>query len=318
MKRIGTITSSIGFIFIGLVLGIKTINPSLASTLSKLWFLIFIILGVEVIILSKKYDNPKFSKLSIFVIILMIILRGYFFVINMVGDNLNNLHNVVNDIGSKNLNVYDSGISFNDEILLDSVGNKIKIESFNGNIEVIRSQDNKIKLQSNIILKKGIEKNKYKLNYEKSSEGYEFKFDDNIIRKADIIIYIPDKYLMELDLINGDIKCESEDLKADYDIDLVNGYINLIGDINKAKISSSNSNIDIRNKEFKELKINNINGDVNINTNTKNLDLSLKSVTGKCNFKNENEKSINKKLGNGESKVQVEACNGDVYMVDDK
>lgn len=318
MKRIGTITSSIGFIFIGLVLGIKTINPSLASTLSKLWFLIFIILGVEVIILSKKYDNPKFSKLSIFVIILMIILRGYFFVINMVGDNLNNLHNVVNDIGSKNLNVYDSGISFNDEILLDSVGNKIKIESFNGNIEVIRSQDNKIKLQSNIILKKGIEKNKYKLNYEKSSEGYEFKFDDNIIRKADIIIYIPDKYLMELDLINGDIKCESEDLKADYDIDLVNGYINLIGDINKAKISSSNSNIDIRNKEFKELKINNINGDVNINTNTKNLDLSLKSVTGKCNFKNENEKSINKKLGNGESKVQVEVCNGDVYMVDDK
>lgn len=318
MKRIGTITSSIGFIFIGLVLGIKTINPSLASTLSKLWFLIFIILGVEVIILSKKYDNPKFSKLSIFVIILMIILRGYFFVINMVGDNLNNLHNVVNDIGSKNLNVYDSGISFNDEILLDSVGNKIKIESFNGNIEVIRSQDNKIKLQSNIILKKGIEKNKYKLNYEKSSEGYEFKFDDNIIRKADIIIYIPDKYLMELDLINGDIKCESEDLKVDYDIDLVNGYINLIGDINKAKISSSNSNIDIRNKEFKELKINNINGDVNINTNTKNLDLSLKSVTGKCNFKNENEKSINKKLGNGESKVQVEVCNGDVYMVDDK
>ena len=229
MKRIGTITSSIGFIFIGLVLGIKIINPTLALTLSKLWFLIFIILGVEVIVLSKKYDNPKFSKLSIFVIILMIILRGYFFVTNIVGDNLNNLYNVVNDIGSKNLNVYDSGISFNDEILLDSVGSKIKIESCNGNIKVIRSKDNKIKLQSNIILKKGIEKNKYKLNYEESSEGYEFNFDDDIIRKADIIIYVPDKYLMELDLANGDIKCESKTLKADYDIDLVNGYINLIG-----------------------------------------------------------------------------------------
>lgn len=317
MKKIGTVTSSIGFIFIGLVLGIKAINPSLALVLSKLWFIIFIILGLEVILLNKKYENPKFSKLSIFVIILMIILRGYFFVTNIVGDNLSNLHNVISNIDSKNLNEYGAGITFEDEILLDSIGSKIKIDACNGNIKIIRSGDNKIKLQSKITLKKDVERNRYKLNYEKSKEGYKFDFNNKIIQESNIVLYVPDKYLIDLDLINGNIESESENLKADYDIELINGYINLIGDINKVKISSTNTNIDVSTKEFKELKIDNVNGDVNINTNTKNLEVSLESTSGECKFNDEESKSINKKLGNGNAKVEAEVSNGDIYMSND-
>lgn len=73
MRKVGSISASLGFIFLGVVWIIYQSDPQGAYYLSKFWPGIFILMGIEFIIESLRRDDKKasFNWLCILVIIML-------------------------------------------------------------------------------------------------------------------------------------------------------------------------------------------------------------------------------------------------------
>lgn len=74
MRKVGSISASLGFIFLGVVWIIYQGDPGFAYYLSKFWPGIFITMGVEFIIESLRRDDKRasFNWLCILVVIMLV------------------------------------------------------------------------------------------------------------------------------------------------------------------------------------------------------------------------------------------------------
>ena len=75
MRKIGTISSALGFIYIGVIWIIYQMDQGLAYEINKYWPAIFILIGIEFIISSfrKSQEGTSFNWICILVIIALII-----------------------------------------------------------------------------------------------------------------------------------------------------------------------------------------------------------------------------------------------------
>lgn len=325
MKKIGTITSAIGFIYLGIWMIINKSNPDLGKAIFNFWPVIIIILGVELLLHYLRKSNEDdttrktgFNFLSIIVIIIFLCVTLYNGVAPIIRQKINTLR--FNSINSDYSSIFDD---FDEEDYnkyeltntSDSTSKKVYIDFNNAEVDIHKSNDNNIKFDSTIYVKKNSNMSKNELEkmvFENSgSNKTEIKYNlkDNNIGKAIVNLYIPDGYYINLNGNNLKASSYGELKDIVYEIDGNNGGINLKGG-KELDLSFNNGGINV--EDIKTVKAESNNGAVNINGDTENID--IKTNQGGVNINNKECNSLNVDVKVGAVKVRTEEKNIDVHL----
>jgi DUF4097 and DUF4098 domain-containing protein YvlB len=318
MKKIGTLTSAAALIFIGIWMIINKSNPELGMTIFKFWPIIFVLLGVEILMaVSMKKENMRIqvNYWIIPVVVVFIIINAYTFTKNKVT-------NIIKDTNIQEM-MENGDISFNESFdstkynivdstkVLEQHGDKLKIEVTNGDIHFKESEDGNIKIEAQVYVKKNENIDSYDIKEIKENDGYKIPFKERYIKKVKTDIYLPKGYNITIDATNINVQSKDENLKANYFIDGTNGNVELFGDIEEVEVDVINGNVDIKNKKCKNIDIDVTNGKVDIDTEDNNIDIDVDTSIGAlCSFNGDKFKKLDKKIGNGEGKINVNVTNG--------
>ncbi|WP_057976037.1 LiaI-LiaF-like domain-containing protein [Caloramator mitchellensis] len=340
MRRIGTISSAIGFIFLGIWMMLEKTNPQVANSVFKFWPVLFIILGAEVIAINSRKIDEKigFNPLIIFVILIYLFVNGFQFVTN-------NFFAGKFDFNPFELNIESSRykqIGFNQTYKLNT--KHLILHSNNLAINVKKSSDNNLSLDGRAYFDKNTFYHEFKPTIEENSGVTNIYFNNKDIRRIELQIEIPEN--IDFDIISDNLKLEGDTQVNEYKLEIDNGKINLknanklnincnnidmdVVNIKTINIDGDNGNINIKgrtevlnididnaklninNYDLKNFKINLDSGVVNLITNEKNVDADLTINSGVCKLNNENRvnSGIKKVLGTGANKLKIEVNNG--------
>lgn len=317
MRKVGTISSAAGLIFYGIWMIIKQNDKLLASEVFKWWPVLFIIIGIEILILLGIKDTDKkvgFNPLIIFIIIIFLCTNIFIGVKDHVNNFVSN-----NKIDTSNLNIKNifenldlnyNKVDVNKEIQFN--GNKINVEVNNGVINVKKSEDGNIKIKGKVSIdsdNKNVEINPKILDKECS-----INFNDDIIKTVNIDLYIPSNVQIKIDSDNLKLDSVDESLKADYIINGDNGTVQIKGDAEKIAVKINNGIINIKNKLSKDVNVEIDNGTVNLKTEDKNADIKVDIDAGVCSVNKSRivNSGMNKIYGDGTSKIKINASHGTV------
>jgi hypothetical protein len=321
MRKVGTITSSVGLIFLGIWMIINMNSPELGKQVFMWWPGIFILLGVEILMHVTKRQEGERTQFNYFTILIIFMYLGTSVFVNLSGK----VGNIIDTIGS--------GIEFNSgNFKIESLnhtkkisvsktlpisGNRLVFKASNADIKICRSEDQNIKIEGSVYVKESSSVNEYKVVEQKTIEGYEVNIKEDYIKQVQIYIYVPDKYDLKIGSDNCQVKTSGSDIKSNIDIEASNANISLEGDIEKSNINVSNANIYLRNKLCKDINMDASNGKITIYTEDKNLSVEADVNSGVCTV-NGNKKingGVSTKVGSGEGKAKVDLNNG-VVIVD--
>lgn len=356
MKRIGTISSAAGLIFLGVWMIISRSNVAAGVEMFKWWPIIIVLVGVEILIhFSRKDEGERIGFNWVIIPVVLIFLcvnvfQGVTGRLNKFAENqgfsIEGLINVAEgiDFDMSNSRVVESTVT------MPLHGNRLSFNVDNGKINIIKSDDNNIRINAKIFVRKTSNINKYDIKADKNSDGYKVSFDNVDIRKVEADIYIPDNYNLKLDCDNLNLKggdnldsssfeidgdnvnvnlSSIKDLKLEFDngnVKLLDvGNISMSGDNANADIngkteninlSFSNGKVDVRNDLCKNVNIEMDRGSVDINTEDKNLDVRIELDQGvaRINDYRQTNSGIEKRFGSGESKVKVKLDQGTVAV----
>jgi hypothetical protein len=321
MRKIGTITSSVGLIFIGIWMIININNPEIGKQIFMWWPGVFIILGVEILIQvtrTKEGNRSGFNYITILVIFL-------FLGINIF-TNFSTLKFV--DIIDKTVSSIEfDGEGFQIVSLKDARkisvsktlpinGDGLVFKASNADIKICRSKDENIKIEAEVYVKENSDIKDYKITEEKTTQGYEVNIKESYVKQVKAYIYIPDGYDLKIDVSNCSVKTIDANIKSNIDIDASNANISLEGDIEKSNINASNANIYFRNKLSKDINIDASNGKITVHTEDENINVQTDINSGVCTVNGDKKINggISKTIGNGEGKIKVDISNGVVSV----
>lgn len=320
MRKIGTITSSVGLIFLGIWMIINMNNPEFAKQIFIWWPGIFILLGVEILIQVTKRQEGDRIRFNYFTILIIFMYIGINIFVNLSGK----FGNIIDGIGS--------GIEFNDgnfqigslndskkigvSKTLSVNGNRLVFKVANADIKICKSEDKNIKIEADVYVKESSLVNDYKITEEKTMEGYEVNIKESYVKQVKAYIYIPDGYDLKIDSANCQVKTIDSNIKSNIDIDASNANISLEGDIEKSNINVSNANIYFRNKLCRDINMDASNGKITIYTEDKNLNVEADINSGVCTVNGDKRINggISTKIGSGEGKIKVDINNGVVSV----
>ncbi|ERI93896.1 hypothetical protein HMPREF1982_01348 [Clostridiales bacterium oral taxon 876 str. F0540] len=315
MKKVGTITAALGFIYLGVWMVFRNANSTLATELFKWWPILIVFLGIEILVYFGTRNSEQrigFNFLIVVVLFLFIGINGVQFIgtkidtgIKWFGNkvNVNDGIDFFNSINESNCKI------INSKVTLQPGLKTLNILANNGDIRLRKSQDSNIKIDANIYADKDYKNNEYNINTSKSNEAYIIDIRDSYIKKSEINLYIPEGYNIKINSDNVRIKSEEDikdlayDIKAqngsmdlaqgrnlqvdfnngsvkvrdikDVNIKSNNGSVNLDGDIENIHIKSNNGAVNVNNKFCKNVDINLNLGAIKFNTLDKNIDLNI-------------------------------------------
>lgn len=347
MRKIGTITTAISFIFLGVALLLSKFNGDLAYTLFKFWPMLIIVLGLEFLYISYKNEDKekshKFSFLTIFVLILFLITDSAWGLVRSI-DFESVKTQIENSIGYSNTNKS----VFRTEKELSKA--RIILRANNADIDIKQSDDKKVIFDGYIQTKNN--------KVVDDSVDYFREKDDNLTLDLNVepitgiqgTLYVPNGISVDIIVNNGKIENDEGLSNVVMTVDSKNAYISL----KKLKeVSVKNSNGDIEVSDIGKSSIENVNGNININGNSENIDVSNKngyididnnlsknvkvrsdsgsvklnsdsadavlkvnteygSVGFNGNYLDENKKNINETFGNGSGNVDVWTKSGSI------
>jgi hypothetical protein len=320
MRKIGTITSSVGLIFLGVWMIININDPELGKQIFIWWPAIFILLGVEILIRvtgKQEKDRAKFNYFTILIIFLYFatsiflnLSNGFGVAIDRIGGGIE-FNGGSFQIGSLNNT---KKISASKTIAVN--GNRLVFKASNADIKICKSEVQNIRIEADVYVKENSSVKDYKIAEQKTAEGYEVKIKESYIKQVKVYIYIPDGYDLKIDSDNCQVKTIDSNIKSNIDIDASNANISLEGNIEKTNINVSNANIYFRNKHCKDINIDASNGKITVYTEDKNLDVEADINSGVCTVNGEKKINggISTKIGNGEGKVKIDINNGIVSV----
>lgn len=353
MRRIGTVSSAMGLIFLGICMMVNISNAELAKQLIMYWPVIIVLLGIEFLMQFKRKTDDEKIKFNYILIPIVLVFLGvsvYTKVVNKVEGvfefanksieakdihqevNLDKIKDIVQSVDGDKLKgiVEDMDVDkFIDDIDVDNLnfnfenkktrkveiskniiayGNKIKFETDNADIKILRSQNKDIKIEGEVYIKERSKIDKYEIKEKKINAGYDIKINEDYVEKVKINIYIPDDYNVSINVINVYVKTEGSDIKSNIYVSGDNGIVSLQGDIEKSNIELTNGKVEIKNKLAKDINVNIDNGKVNINTEDKNLNIKAKVENGLCKVNDEKKvnSDITKTIGTGIGKIDVD------------
>ncbi|MDD3225023.1 MAG: DUF4097 family beta strand repeat-containing protein [Clostridium sp.] len=313
MKKIGTITFSIGLVYYGIWLALKNFNSNIANLFFKLWPIIFIILGVEIFILRNKWDlegeKYRFNVGAIIIICIFAVTNVFLQVTSL----FNNSNFEITDFSTKNVEVNKT---------FDLKNKNISFETNNGDVTIKKSDDDTVKFEGTARVSRSYNKNSYDIKNVFTNDYNDINMEDGSIRNVKGTLYIPDGVNLKLYIKNVNFNsCENIsglniDLESDNgnvniigastaNLKLKNGYVNLTnvenvkmnsnnikaylnGKFTKIDTDFNNGLVQMDNVTFKNINITGNKGSVILNTKEGNIKANLSCSLGNAKFNDEN------------------------------
>jgi hypothetical protein len=315
MRRIGTVSSATGFIFLGVWMILRQVNTAMADEMFKWWPIIIIILGCEVLVGFNKRDEYQRVGLNVIIIPVILVFIGvniFTEVKKNVASGIDwfqksgNIDSVLDKLSDFNYGDYktiDTKKEFNAE------GKEVIFDTDNGDITVKNSTSNKITVEATIYVKKDSEQSKYDIAEKKEVNGYKIVIDENYVKKVKAVIYIPQDMNIVIKGNNSKIVSDDNRTGSSFIIETNNGSLDIKSALSiKAKIN--NAKIDIKDTET--VDINSNNGTVNINGKAPNINIDINN--GVINVENEICNNVNIKANSGTVKLDTEHKDIDVEL----
>jgi hypothetical protein len=317
MRKIGTTTSAICFILLGIWIMINSNNPDLGKEIIKFWPIVIILIGIEILyytLVKKENERIRISGL-VFVIIIVS------FLANISTDIFNNIkqNNVSFDFNRSFFdNVFESKNlqSIDKKITLEPIGNKLNFETLNGKLNIEKAADNKITIDTELFIKQNRTLNDYELNPINDSNGYTIKIIDDNIDSIKATIYLPEGYDASIKGSNLNVYSDSALKLTTLNLTADNGKYDLQGDIPNSSLKLENGKIDLNNNLCKNIDISMNNGSISLDTKDKNLSVNTDINHGTCKINDEKRvnSGISKKLGTGEDIIKAKLNNGTIKI----
>ncbi|WP_459478993.1 LiaF transmembrane domain-containing protein [Clostridium saccharoperbutylacetonicum] len=317
MRKIGTTTSAICFILLGIWIMINSNNPDLGKKIIKFWPIIIILIGIEILyytLVKKENERIRISGL-VFVIIIVS------FLANISTDIFNTIkqNNVSFDFNRNFFdNVFESKNlqSIDKKITLEPIGNKLNFETLNGKLNIEKAADNKITIDTELFIKQNRTLNDYELNPINDSNGYTIKIIDDNINSIKATIYLPEGYDASIKGSNLNVYSDSDLKLTTLNLTADNGKYDLQGDIPNSSLKLENGKIDLSNNLCKNIDISMNNGSISLDTKDKNLSVNTDINRGTCKINDEKRvnSGISKKLGTGEDIIRAKLNNGTIKI----
>ncbi|MGD9678691.1 MAG: DUF4097 domain-containing protein [Vulcanibacillus sp.] len=299
--RIGTITTGILLILLGVLLLLKTFtNIDIKDILFYGWPVILILLGLEILIFSlvKNKEGLKFSFFSIFIIFLAFSLTFLVYAIDEVGL----FSEIERVIDGENYTVdVETTLSLPDTVT------EMSIDATNGYFKIIGKETDSINITGTMTLfsekdeaSEDLEEiysvkiigNKLVININDSHKNLWFGNSP----KANLNIVIPNDLLLKIDIVNGNIEMDNmlasgniENVNGDivinnsngeFDTKTVNGKISITNNIGGITAETTNGQISIAEIDG-DLNLKTTNGDIQVNTSTISDDWKISTLNGK-------------------------------------
>ncbi|MCX7904329.1 MAG: hypothetical protein N2486_07435 [Caloramator sp.] len=277
MRSIGTISSAIGFIFLGVWMIIKRMDPNLGMTMLKFWPILFVVLGLELILfgIKKHQERISLNPLIVFVILIYIAVNGFYSFSLNFSSKVN-----FDSFQPKLFNSFDSkAIDF--ESSLDSVENNVLIKADNLKVNIVEWGEKKIKIEGTVYFPKNSFYTKYEPTLESFDRWTRIEFFNNELKGVDLTVYVPK--IVNLEVVSNNLKFSSSADITKVKIDAKNADVN----ISKARILSLNGqNINLNAKDISNtVEVWGVNGNANIKGELKNLKLDI--LNGKISVKDD-------------------------------
>lgn len=322
MKKVGSFSSALGFIFLGIWMIIKINNPLLAKELIRWWPMLIVVLGLEILIFSIKASGNEKLRLSGFFIPILIA----FLIINTSsGFNIysNDINiNIKNLFSKENFNISFNGNwkPINSLKTLEASGTSLDLKCINGDIKLEKSRDKNIYIESTIYVNKSNRLEKYDIPFARTDNGYSVIIDDNFIKSINVTIFLPEGYNINITGDNLQIKSTDSIVKSRVDIDMDNGNVDLRGDIENSNIKLSNGKVYLKNKTCTAISISLDNGSIYLDTEDQNISLDADLDLGSCEFNGERKinSGIKGSIGNGTGSVITRLDNGIIKIYSKK
>lgn len=345
MRRIGTLSTSIGLIFYGIILLLMQTNKELGMNLLKFWPVIFIILGIEILLHAQfhREDGKRagFNGFIILVIILFICTNAFYGVKGKFIDNdfhffdMMRFNNSINN--SRQVNVTKA---------FEIKGNKLIVNLDSGDVILKKSSDKMAKFDGKVYINPHSNIKEYNLNIANENESTKVDFNDNDVNLVKGTLFIPEGCSVDLEgddlnIENNDnlsntnlyiksdslkanisklnsVKCENdsglmeiEDTKA-VTINSDSAKIDLQGEVENIDVNADSSMITVKNRICKNVNIQNSSGAVSLKTQDNNLKINAKTDSGVINLNGEKkiDGSMNQVLGNGTGMVNINTDSG--------
>lgn len=315
MRKIGTISSALSLIFLGLWLFIRQTDPSLAQDFYSWWPVILIILGIEVIALTASSPvgtRPRFNFLIIlfiFIFMLFNLFYGFEAVMNEGGffkrfspDNYN--YSLNHDLGS---------IGYDESFAV--LNNSLTLKVNNASLKLIDSSDTDFKVKGKIFF----QKRRMSMNYTPETKNTPDNKDGSFIidftgepKAQELTIFLPKD--CKLTIIGDNVQVLGADgvLMEAIDIQAANGNVDIRGTMPFMNIALENGRVNVKNQQCKNVVINLKNGLVVMNTEDKNLTALVKVYLGTAELNGDTavSSSLVSSLGTAKGKVSINVNSG--------
>ena len=152
MKKLGTITAALGFIYLGVWMVFRNAESAFAAELFKWWPILIVLLGVEILIyFGGRHSEEKvgFNFLVVVVLIIFIAINSVQFIGKRIGRGMGWIDkniNITNDIEFLN-NINGNNYKIiNSNTTLQPGGANINILLDNGDLRIRKSSDKNVKI----------------------------------------------------------------------------------------------------------------------------------------------------------------------------
>lgn len=300
MRKIGTISSSAGLIFLGVWMIISKTNPTLGAEVFKWWPAVIVLLGLEVLLQITRKEGEKTSINFLIIPVLLILLC-----VNVFNGVRNNFGGFFRNIDFGNVpeisfDGFDGGNykAMQTTKILEAKGKELIISMDNGKINIYPATDGKIKIEGDVYVKDSYDIDKYEIIEDATDAGYRINLSDGTISKVALDVYIPDGYNLKLEGDNLNIKGDEAFTKSSIDFKGDNINVNLNGAAS-SNIDYNNGNINLNN--VKEITANGDNANLNIDGDAEKIYITADN--GRVNINNNICSDINIETGQGVVKL---------------
>lgn len=273
--------------------------------------------------------NKKFLKIKIIVWSIVAIVFSILFIVFLTNTITSSEYDVKDSIKDSVKNIssnknYDKYLTVKSESFSNKINN-IDVDWISGEVRVLKSDSNKIKLiqkaPSNFPKKK-IAKIKV--------DGDTLSIIDNSAKKFFIGIGLPKSTVLELYLPeklynNINVSTTSADIYSTYlksniaDIESVSGDIEMSGKVDKMTLETTSSNINVKKLDSKSVNCNSVSGKIQLSGKTD--DLKINTTSGDVDLKNMDNNNLICESTSGKvnlegrfSDIKSESTSGDIKI----
>jgi hypothetical protein len=335
MKRVGTISSAAGLIYLGVWMILRKTNPNLAVEVFKWWPAIIVLIGVEVLVyfnMKKEEERVGFNGLIIPVVLVLLFINIFQGIYNGVRKNINldlgngmSINKMIDEFKGVDLDRYRK---IETSKTITPAGKAFTFSADNADLSFKKSPDGNIRIDAQVYVDRLSSAQKYEILEQKSSDGIVVNIKNPDIKRVTADIYVPDGLDIRIDTDNLRVKNQDGIPETSFDVKADNGSATFNG-IKSVSAQCDNTSVEI--KDVQTVKISGDSGVARLNGKVENIDIKLDNGTvdadnelsdnvnininnGKVTLKNKTGKNVNIKLNDGMATYKTEDKNVNVAM----